>query len=134
MCQLCDLFDKYGVAYQWDVYGTNPLKKANYGNMKFLGSIKNAQRIMPNYTYVAQLSTTESFCLTMYESLMQGTPVLVTPFPNALQDIENGKNGYILPFDMKLLKKDILNIAEKIPKNVSYEQKGVEELWKKILN
>lgn len=134
MCQLCDLFDKYGISYQWDVYGTNPLKKANYGNMKFLGSLKNAQRIMPNYTYVVQLSTTESFCLTMYESLMQGTPVLVTPFPNALKDIENGKNGYILPFDMKLLKKDILNIVEKIPKNVSYEQKGVEQLWKKILN
>ena len=35
---------------------------------------------------------------------------------------------------MKLLKKDILNIAEKIPKNVSYEQKGVEQLWEKILN
>ena len=133
MCQLCDLFDKYGITYSWDVYGTNPLKKPNYGNMVFLGSMKNAQRIMPNYTYVAQLSTTESFCLTMYESLSQGTPVLVTPFPNAVKDIVDGKNGYILPFNMELTEKDILKIAKKIPKNVSYEQEGVCELWKKIL-
>lgn len=134
MCQLCDLFDKYGITYTWDVYGTNPLNYDNYGNMILHSPMKNIQRIMPNYDYVVQLSKTESFCLTMYESLGQGTPVLVTPFPNAIQEIKDGENGYIIPFDMNLSKKDILKIVNKIPQNVSYEQKGVKELWKKILN
>ena len=133
MCQLCDLLDKYEIPYTWDVYGTNPLNYESHGNMVLHKPIKDAQRIMPNYDYVVQLSDTESMCITMYESLMQGVPVLVTPFPNAVDDIVNGKNGYILPYDMKLSETDIKNIVEKKPKNVSYEQKGVIELWKKIL-
>lgn len=133
MCLLCDLFEKYGIAYSWDVYGTNPLNYSNYKNMVLYPPLKNAQRIMSSYDYVVQLSDTESFCYTMYESLMEKTPVLVTPFPNALKEINNGKNGYILPFDMKLTKKDIEKIVKKIPKEAHYEQEGVEDLWKKIL-
>lgn len=134
MCQLCDLFDKYNIDYVWDVYGTNPLKYKDYGKMVLHPPLKNSQRIMPNYDYVVQLSDTESFCLTMYESLMQGTPVLVTPFPNATLDIKDGKNGYILPFNMKLTKNDIENIVNNIPQKVTYKQTGVDKLWKEILN
>jgi glycosyltransferase involved in cell wall biosynthesis len=133
MCQLCDLFKKYDIPYSWDVFGTNPYDYSNYGNMNLYPPIKNAQSLMSNYDYIAQFSDTESFCYTMYESLMEKTPVLVTPFPNAIKEIVDGENGYILPFDMNLSKKDIEKIANKIPKNVSYEQEGVEELWKKIL-
>ena len=134
MCKLCDLFEKYGISYIWDVYGTNPLEYESYGNMKLHKPIKDAYRLMRNYTYVAQLSLTESFCLTMYEALDCGVPVLVTPFPNAKEDIKNGENGYILPFDMKLTKKQVMDIVNKVPKNVSYEQEGVLDLWRQLLN
>jgi glycosyltransferase involved in cell wall biosynthesis len=87
---------------------------------------------MGEYDYVVQLSDTESMCITMYESLMQHTPVLVTPFPNAVEDIKDGVNGYVLPFDMKLTKEQIMNIVNKIPKNVDYKQKGVVAAWEKI--
>ena len=95
--------------------------------------IQHANKMMSNYHYVVQLSDTESMCITMYESLMQGVPVLVTPFPNAEKDIKNGENGYILPFDMNLTKTQVMKIVNNIPKNVSYEQKGVIEEWEKIL-
>ena len=88
---------------------------------------------MGGYDYVVQLSDTESFCLTMYEALQNHVPVLVTPFPNATLDIKNGKNGYILPFDMKLTEKDIKKIVNNIPKNAEYEQEGVVDKWKEIL-
>lgn len=88
---------------------------------------------MTGYDYVCQLSDTESMCITMYESLMQGVPVLVTPFPNAKEEIKDGVNGYILPFDMNISEKDIYNIYQKIPNKVSYEQHGIEDLWKDIL-
>ena len=132
-CILCDLFEKYGISYVIDVFGTNPLGYTNYKNLIIHDPIRDGQRIMSGYTYVAQCSDTESFCLTMYEALQQHVPVLVTPFPNALLEIKDGENGYILPFDMKLTKKDIEKIVNKVPKNVDYKQTGVEELWKKIL-
>jgi glycosyltransferase involved in cell wall biosynthesis len=134
MIKLCDLFDKYNISYVWDVFGTNPLNEIPYGNIRLHGSIKEAQRIMRAYDYVVQLSKSESFCFTMYEAWTNHVPCLVTPFPNALDDVKEGINGYILPFDMKLTKKDIDKIVKKIPKDVSYKQEGVEELWKKILN
>ena len=130
---LCDLFEKYDYTYVIDVFGTNPLNYTNYKNMILHEPIRDGQRVMRAYDYVAQLSDTESFCLTMYEALQNHVPVLVTPFPNALIDIKDGVNGYMLPFDMKLTKKDIDKIVNKIPKNVSYKQEGVDELWKKIL-
>ena len=133
MCQLCDLLEENGISYVWDIYGTNPLNYPPYKNMVLHTPVQHAQRMMSNYHYVVQLSDTESMCITMYESLMQGVPVLVTPFPNAKDDIKNGENGYILPFDMKLTKSDIMNIVNNIPQNVSYEQKGVIEEWEKIL-
>lgn len=133
MCQLCDIFEKYNISYVWDVYGTNPLNYPIYKNMVLHSPIQHAHKMMSNYDYVVQLSDTESMCITMYESLMQGVPVLVTPFPNAKDDIKNGENGYILPFDMKLTETDIMNIVNKKPTKVSYQQKGVIEEWEKIL-
>lgn len=133
MCKLCDLFDKYNVPYIWDIYGTNPVGVKPYGNMILHNSIKRGNKLMTGYDYVCQLSDTESMCITMYESLMQGVPVLVTPFPNAKEEIKDGVNGYILPFDMNISEKDIYNIYQKIPNKVSYEQHGIEDLWKDIL-
>lgn len=129
---LCDLFEKYNIPYTWDVYTNKALN--NYKNMFIKESMVNVSSIYSNYDYVVQLSTSESFCFTMYESLMENVPVLVTPFPNALEEIKNGKNGYILPFDMNVSKELVLDIYNKIPKNVSYSQTGVKEKWKKILN
>ena len=133
MCKLCDLLEENGISYTWDIYGTNPLNYPTYKNMVLHTPIQHAQRFMSDYDYVVQLSDTESMCITMYESLMQHTPVLVTPFPNAVDDIKDGVNGYILPFDMKLTKNQIMNIVNKIPKNVDYKQEGVIEKWEKIL-
>lgn len=130
---LCKLFEKYGIRYVWDVFGTNPNNVIPYGNIRIHAPIKDSQRIMRAYDYVVQLSTTESFCYTMYEAWENHVPTLCTPFPNAVKDTKEGVNGYIIPFDVKLTKKDIDKIVNKIPKNVDYTQEGVEELWKKIL-
>lgn len=133
MCKLCDLFDEYNINYVWDVYGTNPKKLKPHGNMNLHEPIKQGNKLMVNYDYVCQLSDTESMCITMYESLMNKVPVLVTPFPNAVEEIKDGENGYILPFDMNLSKDDILKISNNIPKNAFYKQKDIKKLWKDVL-
>lgn len=129
---LCDLFEKYNIPYQWDVY-TNS-KKENYKNMIIREPQKDISILFKNYDYVVQLSDTESYCYTMYETMQKGVGVLVTPFPNAVEEIQNGINGYIIPFDMNVTQELINNIYNNIPKNKIYKQTGVIEKWKSILN
>jgi glycosyltransferase involved in cell wall biosynthesis len=133
MVKLCQLLDKNHINYIWDVYGTNPLLVTPPQNMYLHSPVKLGNKLMRGYDYVVQLSDTESMCITMYEALMSGVPVLVTPFPNALDEIHNGENGYILPFDMSLTNEDINNIVNHKPTNVHYVQTGVKELWNNIL-
>lgn len=134
MKRLCDLLEANNIPYVWNVYGTNVYNEIPYKKMTIQEPvIENIGEIIKNCDYVVQLSDTESFCYTMYESLMVGIPVLVTPFPNAKQEIRDGENGYILPFDMNISKDKIKQIYENIPKNVKYKQEGVKEQWKELL-
>lgn len=131
---LCDLLEELHIPYIWNVYGTNVYNEQSYKNMIIQKSItKNIGEVIKNHDYVVQLSDTESFCYTMYESLLLGVPVLVTPFPNAKQEIKDGENGYILPFDMNISKDKIKQIYKNIPQNVKYKQEGVKEKWQELL-
>lgn len=131
---LCDLLEELHIPYIWNVYGTNVYNEQSYKNMIIQKPItKNIGEVIKNHDYVVQLSDTESFCYTMYESLLLGVPVLVTPFPNAKQEIKDGENGYILPFDMNISKDKIKQIYKNIPQNVKYKQEGVKEQWQELL-
>lgn len=137
MKKLCDLFEKYNIPYIWDVYTyKNKRGKVNkpYKNMIFREPKTDICSYYNNYDYIVQLSDSESFCYTMYESLVNGVPVLVTPFPSATDEVKNGKNGYIIPFDMNIDKKLLYKIYSEIPDNVSYKPKvNPVDLWKKLL-
>ena len=134
MKQLCDLLEKLHIPYIWKVYGTNVYNEQSYKNMIIQKPVtENIGEIIKECDYVVQLSDTESFCYTMYESLMLGVPVLVTPFPNAKQEIKDGENGYIVPFDMNISKEKVKQIYSNIPKNVKYKQEGVKEQWQELL-
>ena len=131
---LCDLLEELHIPYIWNVYGTNVYNEQSYKNMIIQKSItKNIGEVIKNHDYVVQLSDTESFCYTMYESLLLGVPVLVTPFPNAKQEIKDGENGYILPFDMNISKDKIKQIYKNIPQKVKYKQECVKEKWQELL-
>lgn len=137
MKKLCDIFELYNIPYVWDVY-TQANKRGkvprSYKNMVCRVSKKDICSYYNNYDYVVQLSDTESFCYTMYESLINGIPVLVTPFPNAKADIKDGKNGYILPFDMNIDEKLVHKIYSEIPTNIEFKPEvNPVDLWKKLL-
>lgn len=82
--------------------------------------------------YLVQLSDTEGYCLAMYEALSLNVPVIATDFPNAREQIEDGKNGYILPLDVANYGDYIDKIYKEIPK-FKFEPIASEEEWIKFI-
>lgn len=89
-----------GIPYIWTVY-TNDTKAIDDDNIIFRKPRTDIVDYMANSDYLVQLSDTEGYCYAIIESLCVGTPVIVTDLP-CLWDlgVENGKNAFILPFDM----------------------------------
>ena len=50
--------------------------------------------------YGVQLSDTEGYSYFVSECLQYGTPMITTNFDSVYESVEDGKNGYILPFEM----------------------------------
>lgn len=82
--------------------------------------------------YVVQLSDTEAFCYTIQEALQVGTAVISTPLPILKEfGVSDGKNGYVLPFDMQNI--DVQKL-KKVPK-VKYNDQKAEIIsqWREVL-
>ncbi len=99
---------------------------------------------LPSYLadadYLAHFSDTEGDPYCTKEALQVNTPCLTTNYPATFEQLEDGKNGYILDFDLfdKGTEKewdDVINkIYTKIPK-FQYENKDdeIEKTWLEIL-
>ena len=81
--------------------------------------------------YLVQLSDTESFCYSAFEALQRGVPVILTRFPEALNIVKEGENGYLLNMDLSDL--DIDKIFNHKPNKVTYEDRCDYEKWEKVL-
>lgn len=71
--------------------------------------------------YLVQLSDTESFCYSAFEALQRGVPVILTRFPEALNIVKEGENGYTVAMDLSDL--DINKIFNHKPQNITYEDR-----------
>jgi hypothetical protein len=81
-------------------------------------------------TYVVQLSSCEAWSYSILEALTQNVPVLVCPFESAYEmGIEEGKNGYYIPFDMDFDIKKILQVPEF---EYEYSNDMIVAQWKKL--
>lgn len=89
-----------GIPYVWTVY-TNDKNAIDDDNIIFRAPRTDIINYVANSDYLVQLSDTEGYCYAIIEALCVGTPVIVTDLP-CLWDlgVENGKNAFILPFDM----------------------------------
>lgn len=85
--------------------------------------------------YLVQLSDNEGFCYSIVEALELGTPVITTPI-EVLPELgfEEGKHGYIVPFDMQDPGVErFLNVPEK--ESVVHCQDNVARVkqWRKLI-
>ncbi len=114
MEKLAKDLDKSGIDYIWYVF-TNDDNAIDNPNMVFIKPRLNIRPIIVSikgHGYGVQLSDCEGDCYFTRECEALGVPLIVTPIPSFKeQGLEEGKNCYYMPFDMKETKVErLLNI------------------------
>lgn len=136
-----------GRKFNWDIWGDGydegyvaRVEKAlrNVPEVSFRGRGDDLYSYVAQADYSVQLSDTEGWAFSIMESLSVGTPVIATAFPNAYEQIEDGKTGHILPFELfeTNLQEDyekVFKLLDKGLPRVKYEPVGSEEAWVKAL-
>lgn len=128
MEQMAKALDDAGIPFVWTVFTGSP-ERIDNPSFVYRPTRLDITDYIADADYLVQLSDTEGWSYSIYESLLLGTPVIVTEFPSAFEmGIENGVNGFILPFSM-----DNLPLKEicKGVKKFKYEPK--QDGWGDIL-
>lgn len=133
MEKLADALQREGKSFTWLVYTSDFVRWKNE-NIKSMPPTNNVRAIMRNADYVVQLSDEESFCYSVVEALLEGTPVIATKLPVFKElGIINGKNAILLPLDMSHIPMEWIKPKEKANVIFSYDNKEIEKKWIKLL-
>lgn len=140
MLKLAKLLDNQKIDYIWNVYGSfktdwqknivSSFKDCK--NVNFKGVIRKPYELINQSDYLVQLSDTEGFAYSVYEALQMKTPCIITPFKSGNEQITDGVNGYIVPFDMNNI--DLNKIVNNIPKVKNFKEIGSEQSWIDFIN
>ena len=128
MVRLAEALDEANIPFHWDIYtdASNTVKPFNK-SVAILPQRLDILDFIANADYLVQLSDTEGYSYSIVEALSVGTPVICTELPVAgEQGVENGKTGFILPFDMSAIPVDGIYKGLKkfkyTPRESHYEQ------------
>lgn len=135
MLKMAQQLDNLGIDYVWNIYGDDSSAYAKQTlktfsqckNVFFKGITTEAFKEINKADYLVQLSDTEGFAYSVYEAMQVKTPCIITPFASGNEQIKDGVNGFIVPFEMedinyeKILKRNL-----KVPE---FEELGKEEHW-----
>lgn len=122
MQKLAKMLEQAGIDYEWIVY-TNRKRQPIGKNVIYKDTKLDIIKEIAKADYLVQLSNCESYCYSVVESLMVGTPVIVTDLPVYKElGIIHNKNAIICDLDMKkvdlhLIKEKSLKTAYKPPKS-----------------
>lgn len=127
---LADRLNEAHIPFIWfnfsDGYINNPPR-----GMVNIPKEMDIQPYIKRADYLVQLSDSEAWSYSVLEALVNGTAVLVTPFPSAFEmGIEDGKNGYIIPLDMGF---DVARL-HKVPQfEYEYPNDDIKKEWQKLM-
>ena len=124
------------IPFIWVYFGDKAMLRApselSYGGLK-----ENMKPYLDKADYLVQLSGAEAYSYSLLESLVSNTPVIVTPLEqNKDMGIEDGKNGYVFPFDASEWTDDMMKRIVQIPQfkyEYEKENENIKKAWKKIL-
>ena len=130
MLKLADKLTDAGIPYIWIFFGDRDFPEKR-PNMVILPPIMDVSAYLKKADYYVSLSNAEGYGYSVVEALINGTPVITTPV-TVLPELgfEDGKHGYIVPFDMNF---DVTKLLE-IPK-VEYKRTNTESIkkWRELL-
>lgn len=126
--KLARALDKAKVKYHWRIY-TNKKIYFDSPNIEVLEQKLDLRKEVAESSWLVQLSDCESFGLSVCESLILGTPVIITPL-EAFKEIgcKHGLNACIVDFDMSNI-----NIPMIVENGLKFNYKWVSEGWSKYL-
>lgn len=128
MIQLAEALIRKGIKFIWLVFTDGDIPQLP-GFIKMPVDI-DVRDYIAEADYLVQLSDTEGYCYAVMEAWLLGTMTITTPVPSFYeQGLVDGKNGYIIDFEMP----NVDNFVDKIYKGVhkaKYEPKqdGYEDL------
>lgn len=134
MEKLGNRFNRLGIPFIWLVY-TNDRNAIDNPNIIYRKPTLDIRPIIHSFKgkgYGVQLSKCEGDCIFTKECRALGVPVLVTPVEAFKeQGIEDGVNGYILPFNIDDLSDEkLIEIYENIPE-IEYDK--FNDIYEEIL-
>lgn len=126
--KLASMLDEAGIPYIWTIF-TDDIKAIDNPNIVYMKPRLDIINYIANADYLVQLSDNEGYCYSVIESLIVGTPVIVTECPVFKElGVKNGVNGFILGFDLSNVPID--KIYKGLPE---FEYKPKEDNWNKFL-
>jgi glycosyltransferase involved in cell wall biosynthesis len=134
----------------WHVYGSGTVKSyvdemkskfADIPEVVFMGVNLEPASIVADAHFLVALSDSEGFSYSIYEALQVGTPCIVTDFPSAKDQIQDGINGFILDMKLERFNKDFIemlylpvnDLNHKKYKWFNFEELSNEQDWIKLL-
>ena len=128
MIRLGNILDAAGIPYQWTVFTTD-MNAIRNPNIIYREPRLDVVDYIADADYLVQLSDTEGYPYSILEALTVGTPVIVTDLP-CLKEmrVENGVNGFVLPFDMSDVPVDAIYAG--LP---AFEYDSNPDKWAEIL-
>lgn len=133
-----------GVAFKLQIVGNGRKFEEEIRNMfkifeavEFVGYKQNPYPYIKNADYLLQLSDYESFCLSVTEAKILGTPCIVTNYPSSTEQVTDKVNGIILPLENKTYYEyldDIVSNKSRYKKELEkFEYINDIETWRNIL-
>lgn len=130
--KLAHLMEEAKIPYIWEIFtddtGLAKLRNFKSDNVLFIKSRLNIQNHVSDADYLVQLSDNEGYCYSVVESLMLGTPVIVTNCPVYKELGLNSKNSFILDFDLNNV--PLAEIQKGLPK---FQYRPKKDTWDKQL-
>ena len=125
------LLDNAKIKYIWLYFADKPIAREPE-NMIYCGYKQDIKPYVAKADYMILLSGAEAYSYSLLEALELKTPVIVTPLSqNEDMRIEDGKNGYIVPFEVNEF--DVEKIL-KVPKfEYKQDNKKIIEQWRTLL-
>ena len=130
MVQLAEMLNRAKIPFIWFNFSDGPLNNAPKGLVN-MGTRMDIQPYIARADYLVQLSDSEAFSYAVLEALTNNTAVIVTPSASVPEyGIENGVNGWIVPFNMEFDVKWLLDVPQF---EYHYDNESIIKKWKDII-